>query len=187
MCISIEEIREASLESDFVYKKMKSTLHREIEQERQAWLKAGMSEADIFRIHYGDDNGSGITSGDDEEYVYPGDYAIWLKERSHTRDDYKYIGKRVFLDDNMSDDNSEFDILTFSDTIGKLCDEMVNIPIKIDFERAFAKLTDKQKYYFTEVCLNGRTLKDVAAECGRHHSVVDDGVKLARKNLQKYF
>jgi hypothetical protein len=54
-------------------------LMEHFEQERREWLEMGMNEADIFRVHFGDENES-----------KKGDYHIWLNERSHTRSDHKY-------------------------------------------------------------------------------------------------
>jgi hypothetical protein len=60
---------------------LKQTAFREhLERERQKWLAAGMSEADIFCIHFG---------GDDEN-GHGGDYGAWLAERAQIRGDHQF-------------------------------------------------------------------------------------------------
>ena len=51
----------------------KKALLENFEQERQEWLAAGMSEADIFKIHFGelDENGKLVRLKDS---CYGGDY-----------------------------------------------------------------------------------------------------------------
>lgn len=50
------------------------------ERERQKWLNVGMNEADVFRIHFGEDDENGRG----------GDYRAWLDERKFSRADRKY-------------------------------------------------------------------------------------------------
>ncbi|MCL2188189.1 MAG: hypothetical protein FWC16_10465 [Defluviitaleaceae bacterium] len=74
--------------TDFI-KLSREQLLEHFEQERQAWLKAGMSEADIFRIHFGEESENGRG----------GDYRVWLNERKQTRPDRKYApGTPVAID-----------------------------------------------------------------------------------------
>ncbi|MCL2817455.1 MAG: hypothetical protein FWD39_03590 [Clostridiales bacterium] len=57
----------------------------------------------------------------------------------------------------------------------------------IDMERALASLTEIQRICFTEVCLNGKTQRDVSAELGKSKFAVTQAIEGARKKLKKFF
>ena len=138
------------------------------EQERQEWLSAGMSEADISRIHF----------GTDEENGRGGDYRIWLDERKHTRPDRKYApGTPVAID--AVDPNSAW----ISDGRGGLDDAEFGI----DLDAALRLLTDLQRVSFVEVRLNGRTQSDVADELNVSRESVKQAINGALKKLKKIF
>ena len=57
----------------------------------------------------------------------------------------------------------------------------------IDRERALASLTELQRHCFVEVCMNGRTQRDIAAELGKSKFAVTQAIEGARKKLKKVF
>jgi RNA polymerase sigma factor (sigma-70 family) len=138
------------------------------ERERQEWLSAGMSEADIFSMHFGEGNENGRG----------GDYRTWLSERKHTRPDHKYSpGTPVAID--AVDPNGAW----ISGGQGGLDD----VEFNIDLEAALSKLTELQRFCFIEVALNGRTQESVAAEISKSRENVKYALGAAKKNLKKYF
>jgi hypothetical protein len=138
------------------------------EQERQDWLAAGMGEADIFRIHFGepDENGRG------------GDYRMWLNERKHSRSDHKYApGTAVAID--TVDPNGAW--------ISGGRDGFDDVDVNLDIETALSMLTDLQRTSFVEVRLNGRSQADVAHELGVSRESVKQAVDGALKKLKRFF
>jgi hypothetical protein len=136
-----------------------------LERERQSWLEAGMSEADIFRIHFGD-CGKG------------GDYGVWLAERKHIRTDHKYCpGAPLSLE--KADPEGVW--------IPDRRNELGDIETQIDVANALGTLTELQRFCFIEICLNGRSYRDVAYECGRHFTTIAGTVKAAKEKIKKYF
>ena len=143
-------------------------LMKHFEEERQDWLEAGMDEADISRIHFGEENENGRG----------GDYRMWLDERKHTRPDRKYApGTPVAID--AVDPNGAW----ISGGRGGLDDAEFNI----DFESALAKLTELQRFCFVELEMNDRTQESVAKEIGKSRANVKYAIGAAKKNLKKYF
>jgi len=143
-------------------------LMEHFEQERQEWLKAGMNEADIFRIHFGEEheNGKG------------GDYRLWLDERKHTRPDHKYApGTPVAID--AVDPESAW-------ISGGRCG-LDDAEFNIDLESALAILTDSQRHCFVEVVLNDRTQPSVAEDLGITQQGAMNHIKAATKKLKKIF
>jgi len=138
------------------------------EKERQEWLALGVSEADIFRIHFGeyDENGRG------------GDYRIWLDERRHTRSDHKYASGVP-----LSFDDSAF----INDLYADRCDEIDNVDFSIDMERAFVTLTELQKKYVIQVFVNGFSYADLAKKDNISETAIRKHIKLALPKLKKYF
>ena len=133
------------------------------ECERRLWLDAGMSEAAIFLVHFGE-NGRG------------GDYAVWLAERKHTRNDHKYApGIPVAID--MIDPDCAW--------ISSGRNTMDEVEFKIDMEAALSTLTDLQRRSFCGVRLDGRTQKDVADELGISRDSVKQAIEGAIKKLMK--
>ena len=155
------------ISTDFT-KLSREQLMENFEQERQEWLTAGMSEVDIFRIHFGteEENGKG------------GDYRTWLDERKHTRSDRKYApGTPVAIDTVdpsgawISGGRSGLDDAEFG----------------IDFESALSKLTESQRLCFVEVALNDRTQQSVADELGVRQQIVNKHIRAAKKKLKIFF
>ena len=138
------------------------------EQERQEWLTAGISEAVIYRIHFGEpgENGRG------------GDYRMWLNERRHTRPDHKYAPGTAVAIDTVDPDGA-----WISGGRGGL-DE---VEYDIDLERAMSMLTDLQRASFVGVRLKGRTQAAVAHELGVSRESVKQAVEGALKKLRKFF
>jgi RNA polymerase sigma factor (sigma-70 family) len=137
------------------------------EQERKSWLEAGMNEADIFRIHFGEENENGRG----------GDYRVWLDERKHTRPDRKYApGTPVAID--AADPNGAW----ISSGRGGLDDAEFNI----DLESALSTLTVPQRHCFVEVVLNDRTQPSVATDLGITQQGVMNHIKAATKKLKKF-
>jgi hypothetical protein len=143
----------------------RKTLFIAFEQERQSWLEAGMNEADIFRIHFGDD-GKG------------GDYAVWLAERKHTRTDHKYCpGAPISIE------GADPEGVWIPDKRHDLSD----VETQFDMERALSVLTELQRFCFIEICLNGRTCRDVASERGKHYTTIAETARLAKEKIKKFF
>lgn len=146
----------------------REALLQQFEIERKAWLAAGMSEEDIRRIHFGteEDKGKG------------GDYGVWLSERKHIRGDHKYCPGVP-----LSIEGADPDGVWIRDPRNGLADAEATA----DFTRALATLTELQRFSFIEVCVNGRTYRDVANEMGKHFMTVSEAVKSAKKKLQNFF
>ena len=143
-------------------------LARLFEQERREWFGAGMSEADIYRMHFGDecDNGRG------------GDYRVWLWECARVRANRKYApGAPVSLEE--ADPDGEW----ISAGRGALDD----VDFDADLEAAMSMLTALQRTSFVEVRLNGRTQADVATELCVSRESVKQAIDGALKKLRKYF
>ena len=146
----------------------RKTLILKLEQERQAWLNAGMNEADIYRIHFGEDdeNGKG------------GDYGVWLSERKHIRTDRKNsLGATLSIDE--ADSNG----IWICDTR----DELSDTEIKIDLKHALETLTKLQRYCFMEICVKKRTYREVAQDLEKCYTTVEMAVIRAKRKLEKVF
>jgi len=138
------------------------------EQERQAWLTAGMNEADIFRIHFGEEHENGRG----------GDYRMWLDERKHTRTDHKYApGTSVAID--AVDPGSAW-VLTGRGGLDVA-------EFGIDLEAALSTLTVFQRHCFVEVVLNDRMQISVSGDLNITRQMVDKHIKAAIKKIKKYF
>jgi RNA polymerase sigma factor (sigma-70 family) len=59
------------------YQLKQTAFRKHLEREHQEWLAAGMTEADIYRIHFGEEHENGRG----------GDYGTWLSERAQIRGD----------------------------------------------------------------------------------------------------
>ncbi|GHV14154.1 hypothetical protein FACS1894219_09880 [Clostridia bacterium] len=161
-----------------IYKLKREALMEAFEKERQEWLASGMSEADIYRIHFGDyGKDKGERNGAEPDY---GDYGVWLSERKHIRPDHKYApGVPLSLE------SVKYEGSWFKD-IGAT-DELLNIEQKADIEVLLLNLTDYQRRCFEEVRLNGRTQSDVAAELCVSRESAKQAVAGAVKKLKKFF
>jgi len=80
-------------------------------------------------------------------------------------------------------ENSEYEGAWFEDK----ADPIGDIEAAIDAEQSLGSLTELQRFCFTEVCLNGRTQRDVAAELGKSKFAVTQAIDGARKKLKKDF
>ena len=143
-------------------------LMEHFERERQEWLKAGMSDAAIFRIHFGDESENGRG----------GDYRLWLDERKHTRPDHKYSPGTPVAIDAVDPDGA-----WISGGHGGLDD----VEFDIDFEAAMASLTDLQRFCFIEICIKDRKYRDVATERSKSLGTITEAIKSAKNKLKKYF
>jgi RNA polymerase sigma factor (sigma-70 family) len=152
---------------DFIRLSRKQLLEH-FECERQEWLVAGMSEADIYRVHFGEENEKGRG----------GDYRVWLNERKHVRPDHKYApGVPTAID--TVDPNGAW----ISGGRGGMDD----VEFQTDLEAAMSTLTPLQRSSFIEVRLNGRTQAAVADELGVSRDSVKQAINGAAKKLKKYF
>jgi len=141
----------------------RKALFEHFEQERKEWLNLGMSEADIFLIHFGE-NGKG------------GDFGTWLAERRLKRADHKYCpGSPLSIE--VVDPNGIW--------IYDPRDEIGDVEMRIDMERMFNMLTVLQRFCFKEVCLIGRTFSDVARERAKHISTIQESVRAAKKKIKQ--
>jgi RNA polymerase sigma factor (sigma-70 family) len=151
-----------------ITKLSRTQLIKHLEQERKAWFSLGMSEADIFRIHFGepDKNGRG------------GDYRIWLDERRHTRADHKYAlgtpistGDMSFIEDIPAKNESVFDSVDFS----------------IDLEQALTPLTDLQRKYVILVLIHECSYAEAARKNNITEGAVRKHIRLALPKLKNYY
>ena len=138
------------------------------ERERQEWLSAGMNEADIFRIHFGELSDDGRS----------GDYRMWLNERKHIRPDHKYAPGMPVAIDAVDPDGT-----WISGGYGGLD----NAEFAIDLETALSTLTELQRFCFVEVMLSDRTQQSIADELGIKQQVVDKHIRAAKKKLKIFF
>ena len=146
----------------------RKALLAQLEIERQQWLAAGMDEADIFRIHFGDEDENGRG----------GDYGVWLSERKFIRTDHKYCPGAP-----LSIDAADPDGAWISGGRG----ELDNVEFGIDFDSALSKLTEAQRFCFIEVALNGRTQQSVADDLKVTQQMVDKHLRAAGKKLKIFF
>ena len=155
------------INDDFT-KLTRKRLFDRFEQERQEWLISGMSEADIFRIHF----------GEPYECGRGGDYRMWLDERKHMRPDRKYaFGSPVAV--NLIDPNGVW----ISGGRGGL-DE---VDVVLDLMLALSLLTEMQRVCFIEARLIGRTQAEVANNLGISRDSVKQAVAGALKKLKPFF
>jgi DNA-directed RNA polymerase specialized sigma24 family protein len=106
------------------------------------------------------------------------DAAEGRSSRRHVRADHKYApGAPLSLDE--SDPTSTW--------ICDAGDEAHDIEVRADFARALDSLTVLQRYCVIEICLKGRTYRDVAGELGSNYSTIRDIVRAAKEKIKKYF
>ena len=156
----------------------KISLFKLFEQERLEWLAAGMSEADIFKTHFGElsKNNKLIKRKDDR---YSGDYFVWLAERRHTRPDYKYAPGTPVSIDAVDPDGA-----WISGGRGELDDAEFNI----DLEAALlSELTELERLCFVKVVVEDRKQQSVADELQITQQMVSKHIKAAIKKLNKFF
>ena len=135
--------------------------------ERLSWLEAGMSEAAIFQIHFGED-GKG------------GDYSMWLVEHKHKRSDHKYApGYPISLDD------IKFEGVWFQDH--SAADLLLSVEVEADIVAMLQILTPKQRALLEALIFDGITCADFAQAHGLDKSTVARNLERARKALKKYF
>jgi RNA polymerase sigma factor (sigma-70 family) len=151
-----------------ITKLTRKQLVEHFEQERQEWLAAGMSESDIFRIHFGEgsENGRG------------GDYRVWLDERRHTRKDHKYApGTPISIDEVGADK------IPISDERMGL-DE---VEFHIDLETALAMLPTAQRNLVEAIVSETMTPAEYARSEGISKAAVSGTLKRTRKNLRNFY
>ena len=155
----------------------KKELLEHFENERQEWLALGMSEADIFRIHFGevDEYGKLIKPKDGS---YDGDYLLWLAERKHTRPDHKYAPGTPVAIDTIDPDGA---------WISGGRSGIDEAELNVDLEAALSTLTELQMFCFVEVVLDERTQQSVADELGIKQQVVDKHIRAAKKKIKNIF
>jgi DNA-directed RNA polymerase specialized sigma24 family protein len=61
------------------------------------------------------------------------------------------------------------------------------VEFEIDLEAALNTLTGLQRYCFVEICLNGRTYREIADERGKSLGTVTDAVRAAKEKIKKFF
>jgi RNA polymerase sigma factor (sigma-70 family) len=144
--------------------------HRQVldhfEKERHEWLSIGMNEADIYRIHFGEENENGRG----------GDYRIWLDERRHTRSDHKYaLGTPI-----------SFECLA-CDEYADSRDEIECVEFYANLENALRMLTDLQRKYFVLVFVKGYSYSEIATVEGKNRSTIFRLVESAVKKIKPSF
>ena len=149
-----------------IKKLSRKQLMQHFEQERQEWLDAGMSEADIFRIHFGDD-------------CYKGDYTVWLGERKHHRSDRKYSpGTPASLD------GAEYGYTCIADN--SAADDLLDLEQTADIETALQVLSSKERALVQTLVFDGITCAEYAEINGLNKSTVSRNLERARKKLKKF-
>jgi len=143
-------------------------LMEHFEQERQDWLAAGMSEADVYCVHFGDEteNGRG------------GDYRMWLNERKHLRSDHKYSPGTPVAIDTVDPDGA-----WISGGRGGLD----AVEFEIDLESALATLTESQRLCFIEVVMNDKTQQEASRTLGIAQPNICKHIRDAKKKLRNFF
>lgn len=99
-----------------------------------------------------------------------------LAGRKHIRR-HKYTGIHVSYEETV--ERGE-DIAESGDTYGDIESAMVT-------EQALATLTELQRYCFVEVCLKGRTYRELAAERSKSLGTISEAVCSAKEKLKKFF
>ena len=153
--------------ADFTRLKRKHLIEH-FENERQDWLAAGMGEADIFRIHFGeqDENGRG------------GDYRVWLDERKHKRPDRKYApGEPLPFND------TAYDCKPHSER----CYEVGYVEVSTDLDRALMTLTSLQRRYFIMNRIEGYSYAEIARLENKYGSTIRRITESAVTKIKKYF
>ena len=84
---------------------------------------------------------------------------------------------------SVSLENCEYEGQWFEDK----ADPIGDTDAAIDNERAMGSLTELQRTCFVEVCMNGRTHRDVAAELEKSKFAVTQAIEGARRKLKKVF
>jgi len=155
--------------TDFTFTKLtRKQLMAHFEQERQAWLTEGMSEADIFRIHFGEEaeNGRG------------GDYRAWLNERRHTRPDHKYaLGAPVAI--AAVDPDGAW--------IGGGRRGQDDLDFGIDLDAALSEMPSAQRELVSAILFAGMTSAEYARAKGINKSVVSRTLGRAKKYLKNFY
>ena len=57
----------------------------------------------------------------------------------------------------------------------------------IDNEQALTSLTELQRICFVEVCMNGRTYRELASARGKSLGTISDAVATAKEKMKKFF
>ena len=147
-----------------------------LEQERQEMLTAGMNEADIFHMHFGEYDVNGMPCRD----TYPGDYAVWLSERKHIRPDHKHAPGTP-----QSLETVKYEGDWFSDpTAAEL---LLSIEQTADICAALQTLTLKQRALVQALVFDDMTSAEYAQINSLDKSTISRNLDRARKNLKKFF
>ena len=151
-----------------LYQLKQTAFRKHLERERQEWLAAGMTEADIYRVHFGEEHENGRG----------GDYRIWLDERKHIRTDHKYAPGAAAVIDTVDPDSA-----WISGGRGGLDEAEFNI----DLEAALSRLTGLQRKYVTDALIDGRSYAELARRDHISEAGVRKHIKLAMPKLKKFF
>ena len=155
------------MEHTYNTKLRRSALFAMFERERQEWLALGMSEADIFIMHFGEDG-------------HGGDYAIWLSERKHIRPDHKYApGTPMSLEEIKYEGDWFFD----SDAH----DRLLEVEQLADIETVVLSLTKKQATLVKELLFNHKTCAEYASDNGISKAAVSQMLSLIRRKFEDSF
>ena len=147
-----------------------------LEKERQEMLAEKMSEVDIFRVHFGEQDENGKPKKD----AYPGDYAVWLSERKHIRPDHKY-----FYGSPQSFESVEYEGDWFRDNAA--AEILLNIEQSADIETALRTLTEKQRALIRALVFDDITSTEYAQANNLDKSTVSRNLEGARKKIKKFF
>jgi len=145
-------------------------LMKYFEIERHECLSAGMSEANIFRLHFGelDEDGRG------------GDYRMWLDEHKVTRPDRKYAqGTPLSLESFV------YESLWFEDKAASGALQLVEQTI--DIEVIFNNLTKKQSDLLRALTFEDKTCTEYANEKGLNKSTISRNLERARTVIKKFY
>ena len=80
-------------------------------------------------------------------------------------------------------ENAEYEGEWFQDKT----DPIGDAEAAIDEERALASLTELQRHCFVEICMNGRTYRELALERGKSLGTVSEAVASAKEKMKKFF
>jgi len=143
-------------------KRSRKDLFKAFEKERQKCLALGMSEANIFRMHFGKG----------------GDYETWLALCASIRTDHKYCPGRPTSTDEVDQEGV---------CVSGNSDELDEVEVKHDFNLALKYLTKMQRFCLVEVKKNHRTQQSVADELGIARQNVSKHIKAAKKKLKIFY
>jgi RNA polymerase sigma factor (sigma-70 family) len=150
-------------------KRSRKQLLDQMETERREWLEAGMSEADIYRIHFGEEDEDGRG----------GDYRVWLSYQAIADAKRKYApGAPLSLD------AFKYEGALFIDP--KSEDELTNTEQTADIETALSALPPGQAKLARALIFEGITPAEYARRNGISKAAASKTLGKLQKKLESF-